>query len=119
MLKKIMLSMVCVCALTAAPSKASDAVFGPFQPMLYWMSEAPEAFYGPFQPAKPDFEQQALLYKSEQGMSLKFAGEQEQGALSFFVAPDSALIKQNELYANDLNALSPAAGIQFKMDFNL
>ncbi len=119
MFKKIMLSMVCLCALTVTPSKADDVVFGPLQPMLFWLNNAPDESYGPYQPSESVFETQSLLYQTDQEFSFQFAGKKEEGALRFFVAKDSFSVEEHPLYTEGLNAISPAAGIQFTIDFNL
>jgi len=119
MLKKIILSMVCCGALTAVPCHASDVVFGPYQPLFLGFNSGLDSFYGPYRPSESSFEAQSYLYQQDQGVTLQFAGKKEEGALSFFVAADSFSVQENDPFVEGLNAISPAAGIQFTMDFSL
>jgi hypothetical protein len=52
-------------------------------------------------------------------MRFQLAGEKKEGALSLFLAAESFSVEENNPFESDLNALSPAAGIQFTIDFNL
>ena len=119
MFRKFMLSIMCGGALMAVPCQAGDEMYGPFKPLFLGLNVAAEDVFGPYKPIDSTFEQQSLLYQSDQEMSFQFAGKKEEGALSFFLATDSYLIEDNDLYTEGLNAISPAAGIQFTMDFNL
>lgn len=102
MLKKIMLSMISALALTTFPCQAEEG-----------------AVYGPF----TSFDTQAYsdnpFRQEDHALSFRFAGEKEDGALSFFVAKDSFSKQESDAFASDLNAISPAAGIHFTMDFSL
>lgn len=120
-MKKILLSTLCVVMLNAFPAQAGEqSAFGPFMPLYFGLNELPANVYGPYRPADfGDAQVQTPFTTGENGLALRFAGKQEEGALSLFVKTDSFSKDQADRFADDLNAISPAAGIQFTMDFNL
>ena len=122
MSKKIMLSILCVFILGVFPAQAGEKEhFGPFKPLFIGLNVDLGALYGPYRP-ELDFyrsESQSALIHQENGVTFEFAGKKEDGALRFFVSGDRFSEEQADLFAEGLNAISPAAGIQFTMDFNL
>jgi hypothetical protein len=96
-------------------------MFGPYLPEgRLGLDVLPQGFYGPYQTSFNDFKQtdQPPLYRKD-GMRFQLAGEKKEGALSLFLAAESFSVEENNPFESDLNALSPAAGIQFTIDFNL
>lgn len=59
-------------------------------------------------------EQQQSL---DSGLSVRFMGEEEQGALKLYVKNAASQYDLHDPTADALNQISPAAGIQFKFEF--
>jgi hypothetical protein len=61
----------------------------------------------------------APLSMSERGAQVSFAGEnEEKGLLELFVKrQDSLSMRDDDLNADQLNRIEPAAGIQFRLEF--
>lgn len=53
-------------------------------------------------------------------LAYKLAGDREEGALRLFLSRESfAKREQDDILAEELNRISPAAGIRFVVDFSL
>lgn len=122
MSKKIILSILCCFIVSSFPAQAADnEVFGPFKPLFIGLNVDLGDLYGPYGPAFDYYQprSQSALIHEENGVTFEFAGKKEEGALRLFVSGDRFSEDQIDLFAEGLNAISPAAGIQFTMDFNL
>ncbi len=58
-----------------------------------------------------------LQIEDQGGMSVRFLGEEEEGALKLFIKNAASNYDPGDPTANTLNAISPAAGIAFKFEF--
>lgn len=55
---------------------------------------------------------------AQERLALSVAGEEKEGMLEFFVDKDtSSPYVTQDVTAGDLNAISPAAGVQFRLEF--
>lgn len=55
---------------------------------------------------------------AQERLALSVAGKEKEGMLEFFVDKDtSSPYMTQDVSAGDLNAISPAAGVQFRLEF--
>ncbi|MEZ5919114.1 MAG: hypothetical protein R3D66_04130 [Alphaproteobacteria bacterium] len=77
---------------------------------------AEEPFSAPVAQAETAF----AVGASGRELAYEFAGDREEGALRLFLSRESFVKRdKDDILAEELNRLSPAAGIRFVVDFNL
>ncbi len=66
---------------------------------------------------KPKNEKPVLKIEENNGLTVRFLGEEEEGALKLFIKNTTSNYDLRDPTADALNEISPAAGIQFKFEF--
>lgn len=56
---------------------------------------------------------------SDESLTLPLIGDQEDGLIGFYVVPNAAPKHLEEYLAQELNTISPAAGVRFTLGFSL
>jgi len=100
MINKTALGALCALVLVAGPCKAEnvsgDALFD-------------DIFYSA----------EFIFNEEDESLIFQFLGDQEAGAIGFFITPDMSSKYEEDYLAPQLNRISPAAGIRFTLDFSL
>ena len=77
--------------------------------------------YGIAQDSAPDFsyinEDNPLQMEKDAGVTYKVVGKEDEGAIKFFVKNTGITYDAADETGDSLNAIQPAAGIQFHLEF--
>jgi len=102
MIKKTVMGVACALMAGAAPCMAQDIGF---------QAES-EAFQDFFYGTDMSFDEQS-------GLNYEVLKDQDENTISFYVTPDVSSRYNEDYLADELNAISPAAGIRFTFGFSL
>ncbi|MCB1562761.1 MAG: hypothetical protein KDJ75_04235 [Alphaproteobacteria bacterium] len=109
--KTLFLSALVFTLLSGVPCRAEESF------------SAPEAAYGIHESVSVPAAQAETAFAvgaSGRELAYEFAGDREEGALRLFLSRESFTKRdKDDILAEELNGLSPAAGIRFTIDFSL
>lgn len=118
MFNKMLLSALCLSILTVFPCQAEDGLSSMDQSFLLGLKVDVSGRDSEFLNPEND---SGFYFEESRGLAYELAGnKREGGALRFFMIDQSFSKQADEgLLAEGLNQISPAAGLQFTMDFSL